>query len=526
MRELTRRQALGAAAATFAATAVDPPRGLAAAARRRDALHRAGRFASGVASGDPAPGRILLWTSLTGAEGPGTVAWEVAEDEGFRRVVATGRGRCGAVRDFTVHADVRSRRLRPDRPYWYRFHTATAQSPVGRFRTLPPPDSRAPVRIGVYSCQDYENGFYAAHRAMAAEDLHLVVCVGDYIYERAAPGGVRQDRTGTNGDGEAQTLAEYRQKYRLYQSDPDLQAMHASHAHLAFWDSHDVETVEGPSPDVDQYGKARRVPLAERTRAGMLAFLEHLPQRHPRARVPIYRTLRIGRTAELLLTDETLHHSPYPCAFSFPPQPCPQADDPALTMLGATQKAWLKDRLRASQATWKLYLGGTMMMGLELGQGRPFNVAQWDGFRAERQELCEFLLAEGVRDVVRLSGDIHTFFAGQVTTTGRAGGLAAAVELIGGALSSETIAEGLVNRSGLPVDPDLTAIVSDRLPVLNPHLAFAETRRQGYKVVEARQDGLTATFRAVADVRRADSATLDLARFAVPRGRPEVRRLA
>lgn len=520
---LTRREAMAGAALLAAAALAPAARGSGPAAVRRDALHRGGSFAHGVASGDPGQRRITLWTRLDGVERAGALGWEVAADPDFRRVVANGRARSAPVRDFTTHVQLSSRRLRPGTPYWYRFHTRGANSPVGRFRTLRPPDSRESTRVGVYSCQDYEAGHYAAHRALADEDLDLVVCVGDYIYERALDDGrARRDRTGVNGDGDVQTLPEYRQKQRLYRSDPQLQAMHAAHPHLAFWDSHDIETVDGPSPDVDQYGSRRRVPREERLRAGILSFLEYQPQRHPAERTPVYRSLRIGANAELMLTDETLYHDPYPCAFAFPPPPCPAAEAPGRSLLGAAQKSWLKDRLRRSRAAWKLYLGGTMMMGFELTRGRPFNAGQWDGFQAERRELMEFLLAEDVRDVVRLSGDIHTFFAGQLTTSGRSDSPAAAVEFIGGAVSSAGIADGFAEQTG--GDPALFAPIVEQAPLLNRHLTFMDSAHRGYKVVEARETGLTVTFRAVRESLQPDSEVFDLARFHVTRGESRVDR--
>jgi alkaline phosphatase D len=462
---------------------------------------------------------MSVWTRVHGVGGAGRVRYEIARDPGFSRVVEAGTVRTSRHRDFVARADVGG--LRPGERYWYRFHTRGADSPVGRFVTRRPPDSREPVRIAVYSCQDYESGHYAAHRALAAEDVELVVMVGDYIYERAAPGGVREDRTGAHRDGDAQTLREYRAKYRLYRSDPDLQAMHAAHPHIAFWDSHDVEPLGDDKETTDQYGAKRRVPHSARLRNGMRAFLEYMPQRPHFGRPHrLYRSLRLGAAAELILTDEQLYHDPYPCAFGFPPEECPAAYDPSRTYLGAAQKAWLKRTLAASPATWKLYCGGTMMMGFELSRGRAFNTGQWDGFRAERAELMQFLLDRRIGNVVRLSGDIHTFFAGQVTTTGDSDGSPAAVEFIGGSISSLGIPEGFSAQTGLP--PEAIAPVTEQARETNRHIAYTDMRHRGYKVVEARPDGLTVTFRAPVDATRRDSEVIDLQRFAVPLGRPEV----
>jgi alkaline phosphatase D len=494
-------------------------------AARRAPVLSGGRFGGGVASGDPGRRSISLWTRVDDVEETGRVRWEIARDRGFGRVVAAGTAKASATTGYTARADLRfDRRLAPGEEYFYRFHTRSADSGIGRFRTLRPADSREPVRIAVYSCQDFESNHYAAHAGIAAEkDLDLVVCLGDYIYERAADGGVREDKTGANGDGDVQTLDEYRAKYALYRGDRHLQAMHAAHPHLAFWDSHDVEPEGSDAETTDQYGRPRRVPHSARLRNGMQAFLEYMPQRpHFASPDRLYRGLKLGANAELFLTDEQLYKDPYPCGFAFPPPECPEASAPGRTYLGAAQKDWLKAALGRSRATWKLFAGGTMMMGFELTRGRAFNTGQWDGYRAEREELVRFLLDRQIGNVVRLSGDIHTFFAGQVTTTGGSDGTPGAVEFIGGSISSLGIPEGFSAQTGGSVPPDAIAAITEQSRATNLHIAYEEQRHRGYKVIEARRDECNVTFRAVRDPRDPASAVFDLQRFRVPRGRPVV----
>ena len=379
--------------------------------------------------------------------------------------------------------------LEPGQEYWYRFHTRDVDGPIGRFRTLRPPDSREPVRVVFYSCQGWQPGYFTAHAGMAAEeDIDLVVCLGDYIYERTDDRGPRQDTIGPNGDGEAQTLPEYRAKYRLYRSDPHLQAMHAAHPHLAIWDSHDIESggVEGSPTDIN--GQLRRLPYSQRLRAGILSFFENFPQTRfggdPRR---LYRTVRLGRHAELFLTDQQLYRDPYPCAFSFPPKPCPEALAPGRTYLGARQKAWFKDRLRRSEATWKLWGTSVFLMSLDLLPGVPFNTGQWDGYAAERRELLEFALANGIDDIAAFSGDLHTFFAGQVTTTGRIGGRPAATEFLGGSIRLFGIPEGGSARArAARVDsrPRPRPFSEHAARSSTRHLAYTEQRHRGYLVAE------------------------------------------
>lgn len=200
-------------------------------------LAREATFPQGIASGDPSPHGIRLWTRLEGAEGDRRLFVEVARDKGFKHVVARRPVLARAKRDFT--AEARVGKLRPGEQYFYRFETRDRSSPVGRFRTLRPKDSREPVRIALFTCQEWQAGYYGAHSVIADEDVDLVLCQGDYVYE-ASYQGPRKDTSGADGDGNVQTLADYHSKYRLYRTDKDLQAMHAAHAMVAIWDDHEV----------------------------------------------------------------------------------------------------------------------------------------------------------------------------------------------------------------------------------------------------------------------------------------------
>src|SRR5688500_16091788 len=160
IRQISRRQVIGAMAAG-AALVPRLPGGWASPARVGHP------FPLGVASGDPLPDGIVLWTRL---EGPGEVRWELAEDERFRRTVVGGTTFARPKDGHAVHVDVRG--LRPARWYWYRFKAGGETSPVGRTRTAPDPAAASPrLRFAFASCQHYEHGYYSAYRHMADEDL-------------------------------------------------------------------------------------------------------------------------------------------------------------------------------------------------------------------------------------------------------------------------------------------------------------------------------------------------------------------
>jgi alkaline phosphatase D len=514
---ITRREAIGAGAGLLAFGG--SPFVARAARRDRRRLVAGATFGHGVASGAPMADGAVLWTRLTGLERTGRVQLEVAADADFRRVLVRQDALANAVRDFAVKRTVRSPFLKPGERYWYRFVTRDGSSPVGRFRTALPADSREPVRIGFFSCQKWHQGWFVAHRGLAEEeDLDLVVSLGDYVYEEPVSRKLvaeRDDKTGALGDGDVQSLAEYRQKYRLYQSDADLQAMQAAHPIVAIWDDHEAEDDYAAGTEGDPL-RPRRVPFLERRRAGYLSFFESLPVLRPRDDpFRIYGSLRLGGV-ELFKLDTRQYRDPLACE---PVQPCPQGEAPGRSLLGPRQRTWLTTALRDSGAAWKVLANQVMMMSLELPTGVPINADQWDGYADERRILLERALLDGVRDVAVVTGDIHTFFAGTVTTTGDAAGRPAATEFVGGSITSTGISEDL-ERSGLP--RSTSGGQAAGLRRLNPHLAYAELEAKGYGVLEARPDELRVTYRSPRSVLERPSPVRDLARFRVARGSTQV----
>ncbi len=517
-RRLRRREFLIAGAG--AGLALASPINFAGLARARAVPRAKGaKFAYGVASGIPSQEAITLWTRLKGLDRTSTLRVEVATDPGFRHVVRRHDVLAEAGRDFTVHTRVSG--LIPASQYHYRFETEDAESRVGAFRTLPPADSNQQLRIGFYSCQSYEAGYYTAHAALAKEkDLDLVLCLGDYIYEHHyydGPAG-RVDQTGANHDGDVQTLAEYRQKYRFYQSDRNLQAMHAAHPFVVIWDDHEVEdNYAGNQPDSASTDPAhfennnsypRRVPFGQRRKKGYRAFFEAMPRiQLPQNPNRLYGSFRLGKMAELFLTDERQYRDPQPCN-DVQLQSCPDDMQPGRTFLGDNQKTWLKAAMPRSGARWKLFASETMMMALDAAPGQHGNQDQWDGYSAEREEILSSFHSAGVKNLVVLSGDIHTFIAGNLTTTGEASGTPVGVELVGGSATSF----GLPEELGIPAST-LEAIRKSS----DKHTIYANFERRGYCVVTASNDELVGEFKAV-NTKAPTSQPTSLAKFKVKAG--------
>jgi alkaline phosphatase D len=484
-----------------------------------------GKFAHGVAAGLPSPKGITLWTRVSELERSSKLNLEVAKDKHFRHLVKSKEVVAEKGRDFTVHQHISG--LRPGHEYFYRFQTKHKSSGAGRFRTLPPADSKQKIRIGFYSCQDWEAGYFNAQAGLADADVDLVVCLGDYIYEhRYYPGpSDRLDTLGANGDGDVQTLDEYRSKYRQYQSDSGLQAMHAAHAFLSIWDDHEVEdNYAGDEPDSaatdpnfeNNNTYPRRVPFGQRRRNGYKAFFEAMPRLQKKGdKNRIYGSLRLGGLAELFLTDQRQYRDPQPCDDALL-EPCATSDEPGRTFLGAEQKAWFKKAVVKSDAKWKLWGSETMVMSLDLPKYQHVSQDQWDGYSAERREILEHFLAKGVTNLAALTGDIHTFLAGDMTTTGNIDGTPVGVELVGGSATSLGF-------------PEFLGVPSSTLETLreanDPHVKWADFDRRGYGVVTVSKSKLVAEFFGV-DALTRDAPPFLLARFEVPSGARTLNRVA
>jgi alkaline phosphatase D len=524
-RELDRREFLGYAgigtgALILGGIPVDPLMAK-RVRRRRVPFARGGSFPQSVAAGSPQQRSVSLWTRLDGFTRDRRLRVEVARDPDFRRVVARKVVRARADRDHTVETRIASKRLQPGSEYFYRFETRDESSPVGRFRTKVPGDSREPVRIVFYSCQDWQAGFFGAHSAIAREDADLVVCLGDYVYERNIYEGPRKDTLGANRDGEVQTLPEYRAKYRMYKADPDLRAMHEAHAFAAVWDDHEVEdNYAGFLPG----GKTmdRRIPFPQRRANGYRSFYEYMPfgplVGRPEIGNDLYRRIRMGSNVELFLLDERQYRDDQPCN-DVPFVPCPEAEAEPRRYLGERQLSWLKRRLRASGGTWKLVANQLMIMALDAPQGNGLNKDTWDGYGYERRDLLRYVSDKGIRNLAFLTGDIHTFFAGDVGIDGR-GPESVATEFVGGSLTSLGIADAF--KEGAPaLSEDQIRLITENLRLANPHLRYEEQRSRGYGVLEASQSELKVEFKAVdALTRNSDARTIG--RFRVASGSPRV----
>jgi alkaline phosphatase D len=434
------------------------------------------------------------------------VSWEVASDERFRRVVRRGTAQARPEDGHAVHVTVEG--LEPGSWYWYRFRSGHELSPVGRTRTAPSPRDRGPFHFAFASCQDWQDGLYTAYDHMADEDLHAVAFLGDYIYENPpADDGVRQH----DGDGEPVTLDEYRARHALYKTDPLLQGAHAVFPWIASYDDHEVDNDWSGDIPQDPDDQPRDQFLARRA-AAFKAFYEHLPlrraQRPDRASMVLHRRLRFGSLLEMSVLDTRQHRSlTEPCGYGTGP-PCPEVFDPARTMLGPEQEAWLVDGLVASRARWNVLAQQVPVTRIDVGSTEPeYKLDKWDAYPVARQRLLDLFAAGRVANPVVVTGDLHDSWVADLKADfDDPDSPVVATELIGTSISSD--------RDGAEASEDGLAALPR-----NPHLRFHNYRR-GYVRCAVTHDAWRADFRTVPFVTTPGAPIETKASFVVEPGQP------
>ncbi|MFJ5528475.1 alkaline phosphatase D family protein [Streptomyces sp. NPDC093261] len=491
-----RRTVVKAAAAT---AVIGVP--LAAALPAR-AASDAPAFLHGVASGDPLPDGILLWTRVTPTAeaipgsglGPDTrVEWVVAQDKALTNIVAKGSVTATAASDHTVKADVRG--LQPATDYWFRFSAGGTDSPVARTRTAPAADAAVPgLRFGVVTCANWEAGYFSAYRHLAARnDLDAWLHLGDYIYE------YKSGEYGTRGTvvrphspaNEIITLADYRIRHARYKTDPDLQALHHKAPVIAIWDDHEFADNAWSGGAVNHTEGAEGTWTARKA-AAKQAYFEWMPVR-PAIEGTTYRRLRFGKLADLSLLDLRSFRSQQVSGTSG------SVDDPNRTITGRAQLDWLKAGLKASDTTWRLVGNSVMIAPFVVGSltadlfkplakllglpqdGISVNTDQWDGYTDDRRELLAHLRDNAIRNTVFLTGDIHMSWANDVPIDAGTYPLSASAgtEFVITSVTSDNLDDIVKAPEGT-----VSALASPLIRAANRHVHWVDTDRHGYGVLD------------------------------------------
>jgi alkaline phosphatase D len=475
-------------------------------------------FSLGVASGDPTPDGIVLWTRLcpdplNGGgldEDPYGVRYEVAADPDFHTIVQRGTVNAVPEEALSVHAEVTG--LAPATWYWYRFAWGRVESRIGRTRTAPPYGSSPDrIRFAFVSCQNYSQGYFPAYADLARqEDIELVVHLGDYIYEGNGVGPIAIRPHVPRAT--ITTLDAYRTRHAQYKTDPDLQDAHAAFPWLLTWDDHEVANnyadlhIGALSPEV----------AAARRAAAYQAYWEHQPL--ARSRKPLgkdmsmYRREPWGDLATVHVLDTRQYRDVQPNA-CLPAERdplsayCPNQLDPTKTIMGSAQRDWLLEGLAdGPQGGWNVIANQVgFAPQADANPTRFTRTDSWDGYVADRQRLLDFVADHELGNVVVITGDKHENTVRNVPRSfTNLAGPPVATEFVGTSISSEGDgAEGATYGGS----------------ALNPHILF-ENFRRGYVHVDADHATWRADFRIVDNVQSRDVPAHTLASFVVENGKP------
>ena len=487
--QLTRRQLLNVAW-TLGAAAIAQP--LFSTRVLTQPLFRTYPFPLGVASGDPLPDGVVLWTRLAPEPLAGggmpmanvEVAWEVARDRAFSQVARQGTAIARPELGHSVHVEADG--LEPAREYFYRFRVGGEVSPIGRTKTAPPAGARVDrLRFAVCGCSHYETGYFTAYRSIAAAQFDFVFHTGDYIYEGRADGGRNPALVRQHQGSEIYTLVDYRNRYAQYKLDSDLRAAHASAPFIVTPDDHEVDN--DYAGNLDENGTPPEVFLLRRA-AAYQAFYETMPLR--RGALPsgpeirLYRRLRFGSLLDLMLLDTRQYRSKQACGGTTATG-CAAAHDAGRTMLGAAQEQWLFEQLATVKATWTTIGQQVPTFARNLIKANPkgqYSMDKWDGYTSSRARLYARLAETKAPNPVLLSGDVHVHYGADL----KADYDDPKSPVVGAEFTNTSITSG---GDGSDVSATWEAIRGD-----NPHIKYHSARR-GYIACTATPAAMTAEFK-------------------------------
>lgn len=509
-----------AAAATAFAFQV-PVAGAAAAAEMRPGTITAYPFTLGVASGDPQPGSVLLWTRLAPqplAPDGGlpaervAVRWEVAHDDRFRRIARRGLAWAHPEYNHTVHVEVDH--LEPGREYFYRFRVAGWASDTGRTRTAPARGAAVgSLKLAAVSCQAYHDGYWTAYGHLAQEDLDVVLHLGDYLYEYAvtAVGGARAytDRTLPAAvNTETVTLDDYRLRYALYHEDPDLQAAHRAHPFVVTWDDHETENnYAGGVPE-------NSVPPEEfllRRAAAYRAYWENLPLRRPQhpqgPDLQLYRRLEWGSLAQLDILDTRQYRTNQANGDGWK-LPNAESEAESMTLPGLEQERWLVDGWNRSRATWNVVPQQVTFSRRANWNGNgTLSMDSWDGYPASRRRVLDGWKASGRENLMVLTGDVHVHYGFDILENFE--------DPASRVLGTEVVTTSISSGKDGSAHPTGWAEYLAR----NPHLKFYDGRR-GYATVEYGRQAARVEFKNVDRILTPGAPISTTAAFVTEAGNP------
>ena len=471
-------------------------------------------FSMSVASGDPTRDGIVLWTRLLPDPGKSqawereavSVDWQIATDENMKNVVLKGKETARPDYGHSVHAEVKG--LQPNRWYWYRFRTSSAESVIGRTRTAPasPTDK---IKFAFASCQQFHAGYYTPYAHMAKDDIDVVLFLGDYIYESAGGTGDRQ----VEGP-EPMTRDDYRKRYAIYRSDKNLREVHRLFPWIITWDDHEVDNNYAGDAAQDQQTKGDFI---ERRAGAYQAHYEWMPL--PKTVIPVnghsrlYRRVSFGPMLNFFVLDGRQFRSDQPCGDGTK-APCAEFRDDNRTMLGAEQERWLDQQMQSSKAQWNVLANQARMTFVDNAPGpdEMYSMDSWTGYDAARRRLISSMRDRKLSNPVVITGDIHSNWVGDLKVDYQD----PKSPIVGTEFVGTSITSG---GDGMDMNPQTERYLPD-----NPWVRFFNAQR-GYVRCEVTKSSITADYRVVEKVSTPESPISTRAKFIAESGRPGAQKI-
>ncbi|KAI3392743.1 hypothetical protein diail_5257 [Diaporthe ilicicola] len=527
-------------------------------------------FTHGVASGDPLPDSVILWTRVSPtldndmsnvtvsgyvplynhdtqeyvaiSKAPVCVEYKVASDEDLASVVNSGTVYTSSDIDYTVKVEAQN--LEPFTTYFYQFNVCGSdnKSPLGRTKTTPAEDDDVTeIGIAVYSCSNFPFGFFNAYGNPARKDsVDYVIHLGDYIYEyKNGDYGYGQ----TIGrvplpDKEIFSLYDYRKRIATYRTDLDLLASHQSFPWIPVWDDHEVadNTYRDGSSELnnteDSFVKDGGVSVDQRKMNAVRAYFEWIPIRQISMddNLRIWRSFKLGKLADLIMLDTRQYDRSITDLYWNTDYVHAISDDAGRSLMGSRQENWFYNQLSSSSkrgATWRI-IGSQIVFSrvnqsAAYGNDNPMDYDAWDGYQANRNRTLNHLYNNGIDNNIFLSGDSHASWVSDLVWLGEknyssaSGEGSIGVEFAGSAVTSPC-------PYGANITLDSANQASAWLQNANEELQWQDLYYRGYYELHLSAQKLTANYFGLPTVVNRNGWEIPLANFTVEAGANKLQR--
>ncbi|KAJ4315322.1 hypothetical protein N0V94_006018 [Neodidymelliopsis sp. IMI 364377] len=410
-------------------------------------------FTHGVASGDPYPDSVILWTRISpqlendrsNVTVAGTVPLYSHETERYIRastspicveyqvstnknitggVVSNGKAYTTSDIDYTVKVEAKG--LSPYTTYYYRFNVcgSSKQSPIGRTKTSPTEDDdTTELSLAVFSCSNYPSGYFNAYGNAARKDqVDYFVHLGDYIYETSS-GVLGRDARATNPPRTIFTLYDYRTRIAQYRTDLDLTLAHQNFAWITTWDDHEVSNNgyrDGSSAVNNTESSFIRnggVSVDQRKMNAVRAYFEWMPIRQVNLddNLRIWRNFQMGKLFDLIVLDTRNYDRSITDLNWNTDYVTSIRNDAGRSLMGSNQENWFYRTLSESKergAAWRIIGNQIVFSRVNItswfgSEDEPYNIDQWDGYQSNRNRTYQHLYGNQIDNTIMLAGDSH-----------------------------------------------------------------------------------------------------------------------